>query len=517
MIRILGSALFALSFGLHAQPAYLPLEIGNRWELTSNGQRMTLEVVGRAGSAYRVQWQNPWVRTEFHFTLSGNQVMLAGLDMGNGVAPMPAGTVYFDFDLREGGNWPNALGVMTVLSRNRDVSAPAGQYRNCIEIRATDKKKFSTYWTFAPGVGFVRFGQGSGAFVLSAFTNGSGAHAPAAQTPRRPAAPQGATVSRPLYVSLDSNPPPNEGYSADSIRNRFRMAVEAGVTYTSFLPKWDEIETSPSRYRFDDVERRVSMAEQFDLPISLNVRVVDGNNRSMPSRYKGWRFDDRQMAAKLGDLLRAIGPRFRGRVKWISLGNEVDHYFNGHRSEIGEYGRLLANVMSVVREQFPGARFTVNFSEQRLSDLGGLYRPITSMMEFYSFNYYPINSDFTVRDPGVVPGEMNAMIRAAGDAPVMFQELGYPSAQLLGSSPEKQAHFVQAACQVLRDNRGRVFAATFNWMSDLPQSVVDQLGGYYKMSNSEKFKSFLGTLGMFDQGGRPKPAWQQLQRELKGL
>ncbi len=26
MIRILGSALFALSFGLYAQPAYLPLE-----------------------------------------------------------------------------------------------------------------------------------------------------------------------------------------------------------------------------------------------------------------------------------------------------------------------------------------------------------------------------------------------------------------------------------------------------------------------------------------------------------
>jgi hypothetical protein len=504
-----------------AQSAYLPLEEGNHWELRSGRQSMTLEVTGRSGEQYRVRWTNPWVRTEFLFVPNGNQVLLTGLDMGNGVAQIPPGTVYFDFDMRQGGSWSNALGRIAVTARDKRVDTRAGRFEHCIEIRATDKKNFDTYWTFAPGVGFVQFGQGGGAFLLESYSTGGGA-------PRSPEPPREAPSARraprevnragaQVLLGLDANPAPNEGYGSESMRKRFLMAVETGTTYTSFLPKWDELEPSAGRYRFDDLDQRVRFADENHLPISLNIRVVDGDHRAMPSRYQGWKFDDPKLTRALTDLLKAVGPRVHGRVKWIALGNEVDHYFEGHRNEIGPYAKLLDNVIGAVRDQFPGAQFTINFSDQHVADLNGRYAPITSKVEFFSFNYYPVNSDFTMRPPDVAGPEMLRMIQSAGNKQVMFQELGYASSPLLNSSEEKQAQFVANAFEVLRQNRGRVIAATFNWMSDLPQSVVDSLGQYYKLANSDRFKAFLGTLGLFDRNGRPKPAWQEFQRQARTL
>jgi hypothetical protein len=173
--------------------------------------------------------------------------------------------------------------------------------------------------------------------------------------------------------------------------------------------------------------------------------------------------------------------------------------------------------METVHQEFPGARFTVNFSDQRVDQLHGRYAPITSRIEFFSYNYYPLNSDFTMRDPEAAAADMKRMVEAAQGKPVMFQELGYASSERCNSSDDKQARFVAVAFDVLRRYRGSVFAATFNWMSDLPQSVVEQLGQYYHMPNSDRFKAFLGSLGLFDRNGRPKPGWQEFQRQAKSL
>jgi hypothetical protein len=491
-----------------AQEDYFPLAEGNRWELRFGNVPMSLEVGGRPGPNYRVQWDNPWNQTVFVFARSGNQVLLTGLDMGNGMATMPPGTVYFDFGVKEGGSWSNSLGKMTVISRSRTVATGIGRLQKCIAIQATNKQGASTYWTFAPGVGPVQFGEGKDAFILESRSSGGKRAGPA------PGEPAGKGK---IYLGLDANPSPNEGYGFEQRHKRFRMAVEAGMTYTSFSPKWDEMETAPERYRFDGVDERVRFAEEAGIPIALDIRVIDGDHRSIPAQYRDWSFDDARMAQALQSLLRAAAPHCRGRVKWLALGNEVDHYFDRHRSEVGPYTKLLDNVLPTARQQFPGALFTVNFSEQRLGDLAGLYRPITSKSDFYSYNYYPLKSDFTMREPDVVKEDMNAMIRAAGQKQVMFQELGYASSDQVNSSEEKQARFVQLAFEMLRQNRGHVCAATFVWMSDLPQSVVDQFGQYYRLANSGRFKAYLGSLGMFDRSGRAKAAWAQFQREARNL
>ncbi|MBM3738430.1 MAG: hypothetical protein FJW39_21830 [Acidobacteria bacterium] len=64
----------------------------------------------------------------------------------------------------------------------------------------------------------------------------------------------------------------------------------------------------------------------------------------------------------------------------------------------------------------------------------------------------------------------------------------------------------------LRANPG-VMAANFVWMSDLPDSVVEDLTKYYSLAGNSNFREYLATLGYFDKNGRAKPAWDVLRRE----
>ena len=495
--------LSSVSHGEGSGVNYLPLEVGNKWELRSpvTEKPIVFEVTGRADAAYRVRWDNPWVPSELQFVVSGNQVFLQAIDMGQGVYTLPSPLLYFDFSTAENITWSNALGQMTILSRQRTISTPTKQFERCIEIRTTDEKGESNYWTFAPGVGFVQFGQGQQAFVLSAFTRSE-------KTTER-------QTSR-LLIGIDANPPAGESY-AEAVAKSVRRAVDAGVTYLHLAPKWDEMEPKPGKYSFEGLISDIGRTEPYHLPVELGVRIIDTNQRSMPDAYKSWNLDDPRLAEKLNDLLRALAPQLKGRAKWVTIGNEVNVYFDAHKKEIEPYTRLLDRVIGTVRGSFPGALFSVNFTGDAASRLHSDYEPIISRVDFVSFTYYPLNPDFTVKTQERVRTDLQKMIDAGGKHKVLFQEIGCPSATRLNSSEERQGHFLEQAFQILKENKDRIIAANILWMSDLPDSLVDQFGKYYSLPGNENFKAYLATLGLFDKQGKPKLAWKVFEGEAQAL
>ena len=520
---VFGTLICLIPAGLAADASHLPLHLGERWELVLGGQRMSLEVTGSSGDGYVVKWDNPYVSgVEFQFSVAGNKVLLTGLNMGNGLAKMPAGTVYFDFDVPQGKSWTNTLGSSTVISKGKTVSTPLGTFNNCIEIRLHAKDGAQTFWTFAPNIGFVQFGQGKGAFLLRAhegLNDNARASAPPNpfSSPRPVSTPSGIKPSSSVLIGLDANLTPNEGYTDSSKKNRFRMAKDTGVNYVYLHPKWQEVEPRAGRYKWDEIDLFASLAEEHKLPTSVNLRIIDTNQRSMADSYKGWRFNDGRMTQKLKDVLRAMAPRLKGRVKWIAIGNEVDAYFQNHKGEIGEYAELIQSVLPTVHELFPGAAFTINFTHFALGEINRLYAPLTALVDFYSWTYYPINADFTFQNPNSAAKDIGNLIQAAGDKMVLFQEIGYASAPEVNSSEDNQAQFLQNVFEALRTNKSRIIAANFVWMSDLPQKVVDDLTAYYRAGNAAKMKAFLGSLGYWNTSGKPKKAWSVFEREAKRM
>jgi hypothetical protein len=224
------------------------------------------------------------------------------------------------------------------------------------------------------------------------------------------------------------------------------------------------------------------------------------------------------MVQGLDRLLREIGRRGRNRVRWLAIGNEVDSYFKSRGREIEPYARMLDGVRSTITSGFPDAQFTVNFTRDAASDLDRKYRPLSDRGDFVSFTYYPLNFNFTMKAPSSADGDIKAMVDAAGSRQMLLQEVGYASSERLKSSEEKQAEFYRNVFAALERHQGRIIAANFLFMSDLPESTVEELGNYYRLPLFKgNFKAYLATLGLFDREGRPKPAWDVFRQSATRL
>ena len=281
-------------------------------------------------------------------------------------------------------------------------------------------------------------------------------------------------------------------------------------------PKWDEIETGREKYKLNDVGYKISEAVQENLPAVLHIRVIDTNQRAIPADLMDLPFDSEQVGVRLDQLLDAVLPKLEGRVKYFLVGNEIDPYFKQHPGEVEAFAKLVARAAARIRKTVPDAQISVSTTLDGIKDAVQL-RPILDQTTFVALTYYPMSPDFVVRDPSTVDADFEGILSAAGSKRIFLQEVGYPTSPNNGSSEEKQAELFSRVLDRVAADPGRFVGANFTFMSDFSDSLVKSFTVYYRMPGVNRFASFLKTLGMFNDQGRPKKAWEMFTRKVKSL
>ncbi len=500
---------------------YLPLAVGTKWVLRSKSVStpIVLEVTSKSGDGYELKFDNPWVSSVLTLRPANGAVTVTGVSMGGQRASVPAGTVYYDFNARDGQQWSNRIGTMTLLSSRKKVTTSGRNYQDCVEIREVNSKGDQLFWFFAPGVGFVQFGEGAWAFVLDEASSrlpGQRWAAPVEDNRPKPPARPGARGARSdVLIALAANPASVQGFTPRAMTERFEESVRAGVSYVYLSPKWNELERQKGRYNFKDIDFQVDEALRYNLPLVCNLRILDTNQRSMPSDLQNRSLRDRELTDRLVAMLRALMPHLKGRARYILIGNEIDGYFKQHRGEVQDYADLFRTGAAAIKLMQPGANVSVSITYDGISEADSLLRPILEETDFFALTYYPLRPDFTVRDPDDVPSDFRRIISAARGKQILLQEVGYPSSPTNNSSEERQAELFRAVFEQLRSHGDVFIGAYFFLMSDLPDSTVNDLARYYSLPNADRFKAFLKTLGMFDDHGRPKKSWEVFQQEAQ--
>ncbi len=519
----LAAVLAPLSAAAQQAEDYLPLTTGRTWTLRSPavGTPIVLQLQPAGRGLLRLRFENPWITSLLTIRMDAGKVVLTALDMGGGVATMPENTVYWDFTRGKGQKWNNGIGEMTVVARDLTVRTKAGTFNNCIRIQEKNKKGDRMYWTFAPGVGFVQFGEGGGAFLLEQVsTSSSQPESQTAPTARRRAPrqePAVAGASR-VMVALAANPFAGESFSPRSVRARFEDAVHGGISYIYISPKWNEVETGRERYKWNDIDYQTAQAAEQDIPIVLHIRPIDTNQRAFPQDLMRKPLDDAELRRRYLKTAEEALRRCRGRARYVLIGNEVDSYFGAHRNEIGPYGAFLDGVISRLREVDPQLQFSLSIGFNGLDMAEGALRPLYDRCDFFGITYYPLTPDFKARPASVVPGDFQRIIRVAQGRKVLLQEVGFPSSPTNGSSEKLQADMFGAILDaVRREGPNRFIGINFCFMSDFSDDLVRSFSAYYNMPGADRFKSFLGTLGMFDKQGRPKAAWGLWTTKVRAL
>ncbi len=506
---------------------YLPLAVGNRWVLRNSklaDKPFTIEITQQKGEAYRFASTTPWGRSGWALINRGGKYFMTEYGNSNDQwMPISDGNLYFDFSSPAGSKWSNQLGVHTVVSTNVQVRSAKSTFDHCVQIKHTSGKT-DTVFTFAPGVGFVQFGEGAEAFVLdeassnlpgagiSASVNAARSRPESESHPLPPRTPHEQSL-RPLFGMTANQLATDPGPQA--MVQRFEQVKALGAKFIVANGSWHELEPKKNQYQLDSLNYLVSVARPAGMQISYTLRIINTVDRDVPDELKRTPWGDPKMQERLFALLDSMAPMLKGNVQWFMIGYEVNEYFNRHPAEVDDYVKLYRAAKDHLQQSVPGIRVATTLMASGLDQLNGRLSSLNRHLEFLALTYTPLEPDFGVRDPSVVPSDFSRMKGFAQGRPIVFQEIGYPSSPVAGSSEDKQAQFYRLAFKEFNSDPSAFRAVNWMMLGDLSDTATKQFSAYYGLKGAQKFEASLQTLGVFDKNGQPKRSWRIFGDELK--
>ena len=501
---------------------YLPLQVGNKWVLRNARQRkpVVFEVMQRDQNGALIQSITPWGSSRFTLSEDGGKFFMTAYGAGTSgrMMPLPDSPLYLDFARTAGDKWTNGLGALTMISGFVMVRSQNQTYTECMQLEH-QANKTKLWSTFARGVGYVQFGQDNNAFVLDESAStlpARGGVVPQPLNPQQRLRERNQEHPQPVPNSgLTPNRFAKEPLTEAVMKARLQQTVAAGVSYVSGTAKWAELETAPKKYSLEAIQYFLEAASGSNLPVSYTLRIIDTVARDVPSDLRNTDWSDSRMRDRGFALADMVAPLFKDRVRWLSLGYEVDSYLQKHPAEAEHFTEFFAALKARFRKLLPSVEISSTATFSGIAAFRDQLRGLNDELDFLSLTYCPLNADFTVRDPAGVPGDFAQMKQVAGTRKIVLQEIGYPTAPATGGSEEKQAEFYRLSFREINRQPEKFAAVNFMNLADLSAGSARQFADFYSY-HTPAFEGVLQTMGLFNQQGEAKEAWSVFQNALKG-
>ena len=328
-----------------------------------------------------------------------------------------------------------------------------------------------------------------------------------ASTPSPPnTVPKGRRV-----LSLDVNQAETQNYDA-----AFGAAYRAGIRSVSLALDWGTIETTAGRFDFSNVDIANIYYPAAGVQVGLSVRPVSTTYRTVPADLAARTLDDPVMIQRFNALLDSLHTRLPAvALSGLYLGSEHDVFFGVDSVAWGQWAVFYAATRTHAKSLWPAVPIGTEFTYEGLTGPAARYaaRSNTSS-DVIAVSYYPLEGGFQVRSPGEVTHGFDTIAAAYPGRPIHYNQVGYPSSDVNGSSDEMQRQFVVALFAAWDAHADQVTLVNINWLTDLSQAAVDAFQDLYDLHNPQ-FAEFLRSLGLrrYPGSGVDKPAWTELVKQ----
>jgi hypothetical protein len=120
-----------------------------------------------------------------------------------------------------------------------------------------------------------------------------------------------------------------------------------------------------------------------------------------------------------------------------------------------------------------------------------------------------------------IPASLEQYLAPYGQEPIIIQEIGCPSDEALGSSPEYQQECMRVMFDMLKDYEQVRFVSVFTY-HDFDEKTCELVIDFFGLGDEdlpdfiiERLRGFFCTLGMLGPDLEPKPAWQAFLAALE--
>lgn len=309
---------------------------------------------------------------------------------------------------------------------------------------------------------------------------------------------------------------PTESEKGDYIAGFAQVKAVGAAQIETLSLNWTDIEATPGKYDNPFLGIADGYYSTQKTKILLLLRPVDTNRKQVPTDLRHRRFDDPVMIDRFKKLLDYVFSQIpRLELAALAIGNEVDGYLGTNASRYAEYRTFYEAARAYARTKRPGLRVGFSAMMSGLNDTAR--KPLQDMnaqSDVILVSYYPLNADFTVKDPAVVRPDWDRVAALYPKRTILFTETGYPSSDVCKSSEIKQAEFVRATFRAWDAHADQVESIVFSWLTDLSPATVKGFTDYYGFS-LPAFNEYLRTLGLRTHSGdgQDKQAFIALKEE----
>jgi hypothetical protein len=298
----------------------------------------------------------------------------------------------------------------------------------------------------------------------------------------------------------------------------FAAAKSTGMQSVTLSLNWDEIE--PIKGHYDD--KWLDDANVFypasNTSVDLIIRPIDSDHIRIPDYLEGKSFASTEMIARFDALLDNVFSHVQSlKVSSLAVGNEVDSTLKKDPAKWAQYTQFYDAVSAYARHKRPGLQVGVVIMFQTLTGTTEEFAGSLNRKSDVIFaTYYPLNSNFTVKNPSVVKHDWNVLCASESGRPIVMTEVGCPSSVSCGSSLSRQAQFVREVFAAWDQHPTQIRAITYSWLTDLSPAAVIGVGNYYGFK-TDAFSEFIRTLGLrtYPGDGTDKPSFIALKQEAK--
>ncbi|MES9971227.1 MAG: hypothetical protein ABW092_14425 [Candidatus Thiodiazotropha sp.] len=303
---------------------------------------------------------------------------------------------------------------------------------------------------------------------------------------------------------LDPVPRPEDFVAA------VRKSTLAGCDAAVLTISWPALEPQQGQFTFDQLKEALEL--QKGRFLFLGIQVVNTTVKEFPFDLQEKPFDDPDVLKRFHLLLDAIAPLLKNRIRFLSIGNETDVYLSIYPDETEAYATFLNAARRHAKSIAPDLIVSTTVTEAGAlqSDIRELVRHMDAHFLTYYHGQHGMKGTF--KNPRSATKDILAIATRLDDRPIVFQEIGFPAHESLGS-PEKQAIFVNGVFDAWAELGSRVPMINYFMMYDFPKTFVTEQLSYYGVSDeTERLSNFVGSLGLHESDGTPRAAWKVFVR-----
>lgn len=302
-----------------------------------------------------------------------------------------------------------------------------------------------------------------------------------------------------------------------------RLAKSNGVQVLHSYMLWGQVEdsTGARSWEWNDALMGYRFLEGFEVSLVVNL-IHTAVRGPMPEDLQNRDFDDPEFIQRFTDFILAVLDRYP--VQYLSIGNEVNDYFVGHRDEIPAYKVFFESVYEAIKLQHPDLKVAMTFAYHDAESQGALdiireldlgdFLPVTLYLYDQGFQY--------TRDPAELDDYFSRILDLAAGKPIAFAEIGWSTAESLGANQTDQAVFLSNAFGLLAEHKDQIeFLSWFSLHDSKLENSADAaltfLTDRPDLITNEDFMpgfiDFLNYMGLRENDGTPKEAWSVFQME----